>query len=63
MTEKQGTTDWKDLVIEQAGALGLPQADLLEAVKRELIKRAASKIADEWNAEPPTGSMRPLRFG
>ena len=56
--EKQGTTDWKDVAVEQADALGLPQIDLMEAVKRELIKRAASKIADEWTAPPPGGGSR-----
>ena len=54
--EKKGTTDWKDVAVEQAKALGISQHELIKAVEHELISRAAFKIADEW--KPPGRGSR-----
>ena len=43
--------EWQALIAERAGAFGLPQNELEEAVQRELLARVSSRIAKKMVKE------------
>ena len=43
--------DWQALIAERAEALGLPEKELEEAVRGELLTRISSRIAKEMAKE------------
>ena len=63
MTESENDPrdQWLALADAKAEALGISTTEVREAVKRELILRAATEVANEVTTQP--SRMRPVNYG